>query len=373
MRQRTYGAARSVRDQEVSASGSGQPGGAVELRLVGGFPLRQNRSQLQHPLRGSQGYSSLAQRFHKNPARCRFCCKGQRMRDPGPCALLAAALVTLAGCGAGSSGTEGQAATSPAVAVPSTSSPAPTQTPTSTRTKNPRTPTPIQTRTPTTTRPATPPPVTPTAARGACAPADESGLAQRLQATLVRPYDDPLFEVSGLVALVTTYEGTSWTYYAGKVGPAINGRQMVGVWADEGDKLVGVALEIEEGDDDGHFDLTVDHDKAFTPAAETGPLMWNDDRAVIADCALQQASGQPAIETTMTLGQYEQLQTGVTTLSELYELVGEAACSEDYESTVGNIQTIGLTCDGTGQPGANVVLLFQDGVLASKSQAGLSR
>ena len=211
----------------------------------------------------------------------------------------------------------------------------------------------------------------PTSAQGACTPADGNELTQRLQATLLPPYDDPLFEVTGLVGLATKYEGASWTYYAGKVGPAINGRQMVGVWADDGGQLVGVALEIEEGDDDGHFDLSVDHNEAFTPAADTGPFLWNNDRAAIADCALEQNSGPPAINTTMTLAQYEQLQTGVTTLSELYTLVGEVTCSEDYESTVGSTETVGLTCTGTGQPGANVVLLFQDGVLASKSQAGL--
>jgi hypothetical protein len=74
----------------------------------------------------------------------------------------------------------------------------------------------------------------------------------------------------------------------------------------------------------------------------------------------------------MTLEQYEQLRPGTTTLGQLYALVGESACEETSETTIGGLQTLGLTCRGRGQPGANAVLIFQGGGLVSKAQAGLS-
>jgi hypothetical protein len=260
------------------------------------------------------------------------------------CCLAAATLAALAGCGS----EPDPRATAVETARPTTSVSAPS-------------PTPQPTREP-----------TPEPSPQACGPVDDAALAERLRATLQPPYDDPLFQVSGVVSLPTTYQGDSWTYYAGKIGPSIDGQQSVGVWADQGGQIIGVKFETEEGDDDGHFDFGVDHEAAFSPAAETGPLHWNNDRTRVALCALGQDGGVEPISTEMTLAQYEQLRTGSTTLAQLTALVGEQACSEDSESTVGGIRTVGLTCRGRGEAGANAILIFQNGVLVSKSQAGLS-
>lgn len=269
------------------------------------------------------------------------------MQRLGTHIVAAATLVALAGCG--TEADERQAVTAE-TSRPTAPAPSPTPSPTPSPS-----PTPEQAPVP-----------------QACVPVDDASLTERLRVTLQPPYDDPLFEVSGVVSLATTYEGSSWTYYAGKIGPAIDGRQMVAVWADEGGQIVGVNFEIEEGDDDGHFDLTVDREAAFLPAAETGPLHWNNDKTRVSLCALGQDSGVPAISTEMTLTQYELLQTGSTTRSEMEALVGEQACSESSESTVGGISTVGLTCRGRGEPGSNAILLFQNEVLVTKSQAGLS-
>jgi hypothetical protein len=83
------------------------------------------------------------------------------------------------------------------------------------------------------------------------------------------------------------------------------------------------------------------------------------------------ASGATNVNTRMTFAQYEQLVPGSTTLDQLYALVGDHVCEESSESTIGGITTLGLTCRGEGQPGANAVLIFQGGVLVSKAQAGM--
>ena len=99
--------------------------------------------------------------------------------------------------------------------------------------------------------------------------------------------------------------------------------------------------------------------------------MWNDDRTRVGACALG-AAGATTLSTRITLAQYEQLRLNTTTLEQLYALVGQRVCEETSESNIGGMRTLGLTCPGQGEPGANAVLIFQGEVLVSKAQAGLS-
>ncbi len=232
----------------------------------------------------------------------------------------------------------------------------------------------------TTTTPSPSPTATPSAtatldpelASHECEPVSDEALVSQLAATILAPYDDPVFALNGVVSLRTTYEGDSWTYVAARLGPSINGeRQYVATWAlPDGQPPVGLTLSIETDGDDG-FDLEVDREAAFSTPGETGPYFWNDDRTRVSACALG-AAGATTVSTQMTLDQYEQIQPNTTTLEQLYALVGERACEVTSESSIGGLQTLGLTCRGRGQPGANAVLIFQDGVLVSKAQAGLS-
>lgn len=194
----------------------------------------------------------------------------------------------------------------------------------------------------------------------------------QLAATILAPYDDPLFALNGVVSLRTDYRGDSWTYLAARLGPSIDGeRQYVATWAlPDGQPPVGLHLGIETDGDDG-FELEVDKDAAFSSPGQTGPYFWNDDRTRVGACALG-AAGATTVSTLMTLDQYEQLRPKTTTLDQLYALVGDNACEETSETSFGGLQTLGLTCRGRGQPGANAVLIFQGGVLVSKAQAGLS-
>lgn len=205
-----------------------------------------------------------------------------------------------------------------------------------------------------------------------CEPVADEALVSQLAATILPPYNDPFFALNGVVSLRTNYEGDSWTYLAARVGPTMDGkRQMVGVWAlPDGQPPVGLKMHIDS-DGDGGFDLEIKEEAAFSDLVKPGPFYWNDDRTRVADCALA-ASGATSVTTAMTLAHYEQLRPNETTLDQLYSLVGDRVCEETSEATVGGVTTLGLTCRGEGQVGANAVLIFQRGVLVSKAQAGLA-
>jgi hypothetical protein len=212
----------------------------------------------------------------------------------------------------------------------------------------------------------------PTQAPSECEPVTDPGLVSQLAATVLPPFNDPAFLLNGVMSLRTTYQGESWTYLAARVGPTINGElTTVAVWAlPDGQPPVGVQWS-KDTDGDQRFDLENKIEGVLSPTAETGPFFWNNDRTRIAACTLGGFGGTD-VNTRMTLAQYEQLAPGRTTLDQLHALVGDRVCEASSESTIGGVTTLGLTCRGEGQPGANAVLIFQGRVLVSKAQAGLS-
>jgi hypothetical protein len=194
----------------------------------------------------------------------------------------------------------------------------------------------------------------------------DKALISKLAETVLWPRNLPEFALNGVVSLRTNYQGDSWTYLAARLGPRINGeRQHFAVWVlSDGGSPVGIQLGAEDNGDDT-IETEWGLDAAFSVVAETGPYFWNDDRTRVALCALD-APGATTVSTRMTLPQYEQLRPSTTTLDQLRALVGDRACEESSETTLAGITTLGLTCQGEGQPGANAVLIFQDGVLVSK-------
>ena len=199
----------------------------------------------------------------------------------------------------------------------------------------------------------------------------DTGALAALASTLAEPYNQPEFMPTDAVILRTQYEGDTWRYVAARLGARINGTyQYVGLWAlmDDG-PVFGVRIHVESDGDPG-FDGDISADNAFTQPAETGPLHWNDDRTKIADCAVALPVSKE-VQTEMTLAQYEQLQPSQTTIRDLTALVGERVCEESTVSELGGLRTVGLTCRGAGEPGANAILLFQNDLLVSKSQAGM--
>lgn len=208
-----------------------------------------------------------------------------------------------------------------------------------------------------------------------CEAVTDAATLNAMEATLAAPYNGQEFPINGAVSLRTQYEHAEdpWTYLAARVGPNLNGnQQLVAVWAlPDGRAPLGVELGIEQNDGDESPELTVDNEAAFSTVAETGPYFYNDDRTKVAACALNEPGGTTRV-TQMTLNHYEQLRPDETTLEDLYTLVGEGVCEESTESSVDGITTLGLTCRGRGAPGANAVLIFQNGVLTSKAQAGLT-
>jgi hypothetical protein len=205
-----------------------------------------------------------------------------------------------------------------------------------------------------------------------CEPVTDQGVVSQLAATVLPPWDDPTFALNGVVGLRTTYEGDSWTYLAARIGPTIDGAlTTVAVWAlPDGQPPVGVQWA-KDTDGDQRLDLENKIEGVLSPTAETGPYFWNNDRTRVAACVLG-APSTSSVKTRMTMADYQQLIPESTTLDQLYALVGDRACDKSSESSIGGFTTVGLTCRGEGQPGANAVLIFQNNVLVSKAQAGLS-
>jgi hypothetical protein len=206
-----------------------------------------------------------------------------------------------------------------------------------------------------------------------CEPVSDQALIAQLAATILWPYNQPEFVLNGVFSLRTTHMGNSWAYVAARLGGTINGElRNVAVWAvPDGQLPVGVKLG-RDSDLDGDLDNTHPPSEIFsTPGDPALYPEYSGDLTRVIGCALD-APGASNINTRMTLAQYEQLTPGSTTLDQLYALVGERVCEESSESTIGGITTLGLTCRGDGQPGANAVLIFQGGALVSKAQAGLA-
>lgn len=268
----------------------------------------------------------------------------------GSTGLAGALLLLTAACGGGDPQTaEAESSTTSATTTRSTSrTPTPAPTPSATATLDPET------------------------AVNECEPVTDEAQVAQLTATILPPRNTSEFALNGVVSLRTSYEGDSWTYLAARVGPTLNGQfTTVAVWAlPDGLSPLGVQWSTDT-DGDQSFDVDGKLEEVLSSVAETGPYYWNNDRTRVAECAIG-AAGGTNVNTRMTLDQYQQLQPGSTTLDQLYALVGDSVCETTSESSIGGIETLGLTCRGQGQPGANAVLIFQNGVLVSKAQAGLS-
>jgi len=74
---------------------------------------------------------------------------------------------------------------------------------------------------------------------------------------------------------------------------------------------------------------------------------------------------------TVTLSEFSKIQNGMT-YEEVTQLLGGVGTMASEIGTKGSqFYTVGYTYKGEGLPGANVILMFQNGKLASKTQAGL--
>ena len=77
-------------------------------------------------------------------------------------------------------------------------------------------------------------------------------------------------------------------------------------------------------------------------------------------------------DTMVTLEEFNQLENGMTE-DEVWEIIG-GKCTLTGETAIGDYEeyaTISYGCNGDGQTGANVILMFQGGELTTKTQAGL--
>lgn len=222
--------------------------------------------------------------------------------------------------------------------------------------------------------PTTPSPsLSPSPVLQQCQPFTDAAILRTLQSSLAFPYDDPLFDLNGAVVLPAGDAARSWQYVAARLGPVIGGGSTVGVWALlPSGEVRGVALR-GENDGDQVFDSTAsteEVEEVFTTTPADTVLLENADATRVAQCVLE-AEGRADVQRKMTLTQYQSLQPSVTTLKQLYGMVGQAVCEKSTESEIAGIRTVGLTCRGDGDDGANAILLFQDDVLISKAQAGI--
>jgi hypothetical protein len=98
----------------------------------------------------------------------------------------------------------------------------------------------------------------------------------------------------------------------------------------------------------------------------------SDSARFTTDVVISSTTTQPPLQAGMNPDDYAALVIGTTTVDEAIPILQNGGfCELSAQSQLLGSSSAIVSCDGQGEPGANVQLQFVDGVLSSKSQFGL--